>query len=562
MSRLKKLLLLGFILVILSRGGAQGQALPMLHIIDAKSRTSDARLDRPVTFDADRMYLGELLEKVSAQTGVSVSMPAEDLGSGIPITCHLKNISLADFMNSVWSLVGFSKANWQITFESKQNTLSYQLLPTAASRALAERLQRESDEHTAHLFAVLLKMHTMTPKERQANAHQLAQALLMDNDADVKFYVEDSPTSARYWLMIGLFATELTPDQQAQLLKGEAIILPWNHLNGDTQAMLQVSAGHSYTVTNGVRTENEPNAVRFAYRRAGIGNKKHIARELSIGVGRASGFAGRSYMGVMELRLEALIYEGWILPGDLRHAEPEKQVVSALPVLPENTLWPHVAPLDLLLTQLADVQNVSYMGVLPDDANNRPEVSVGKSAGQCLDDLKNQASLLHKWRDGVLLFNYPVWFFGDDEQYPYALVKQLRESKQRNAGNPLTIPDIADAVITLNDVQMKRLAKEFPQIDNNKTKRAVFVFYKKYPEMLSEVGVAMDLNAVAMLKELKLMPALEEKDALERVRIIEKAHPQINDGRRLYRVQIQTAKQKEWQQIGDVSILPGRSALR
>jgi hypothetical protein len=74
--------------------------------------------------------------------------------------------------------------------------------------------------------------------------------------------------------------------------------------------------------------------------------------------------------------------------------------------------------------------------------------------------------------------------------------------------------------------------------------------------------VAVDLVMVATLKELNLMPSLAETDSLQRIRIIEKADPRINDGRRLYRVQIQTARQKEWLQVGDVSILPNRTAPR
>ena len=109
---------------------------------------------------------------------------------------------------------------------------------------------------------------------------------------------------------------------------------------------------------------------------------------------------------------------------------------------------------------------------------------------------------------------------------------------------------------------MKRLANEFPQIDANKTKRAIFVFYKKYPGILSDEGLMVDLNMVAALKELKLMPPLADNDVLVRMRIIEKDHPQINDGRRLYRIQIQTNQQKEWWQVGDVSILPDRNAPR
>ena len=551
------------LLLMLHGGVVQGQMLPMHHLIDAETRASDARLDTNVNFDADRMCLGEVLEKVSVQTGVSVSIPAEDSNSGIPITCHLKNTPLSSVMNAIWSLVSFSKATWQITSEAQSKERSYQLLPTPSSSALAERLTRETDHLTANLIALMLKMQSMTPKERQANVHQLAQAMLRDNDAIAKTYVEESPASAHFWSSIGVFTTVLTPDQQLQVLKGQTVSVPLSPLEAGTQAILLASATHYYSTADGIRTENEPpDTVRFSCNQYAFGNKKHMIKDICIGVGNGTHFTSSNLLGSIEKGLTALVDEGWILPGDLRHHETEKHNVSALPYLPESALWQHVAPFDLLLTQLADAQKVSYIAVVPDDANNQIQVSVGKSAGQCLDDLRNEASLLHKWRDGILLFNYPVWFYGDDALYPYAVVKHLQKSKQRNAGSPLTIPDISDAVTTLTDIQMKRLAKDFPQVYDNENNRSIFVFYKKYPRILSEEGMAVDLNMFALLKELKLMPPSAEKDALARIRIVERAHPQINDGRRLYRIQIQMAQQKEWRQVGDVSILPDRIAPR
>jgi len=542
---------------------AHGQTLPIQQIVDAKMRAVDTRLETSVTFDADRMYLGEALEKVSAQTGVSVSIPAEDPASGIPITCHVKNIPLADFMNSVWSLVSFPNATWQITVDLQQNMRRYQLLPTVASRALADRLSREAAQYSVDLVAVLLKMCNMTPKERQANAHQLAQAMLAENDDKVRYYVNDSKSADDYWAMIRAFATALTPDQQAQLLQGGTISLPLNSLDANTQATLRASIGHNYTESNGVRIEEPPpDTVRFSFGQHDIGNKydtdskQHLIRQLFIGVGNAHSFVSGTYLGGMQLGLKNRVLGRWILPGDLLHAATEKQVLSTLPDLPAASLWQHVAPFDRLLTQLAAAQSVSYIGVAPEDPNNQVDLPFGKSVELCLEELRRSTGVMHKWRDGVLLFNYSVWFYGDEAQYPYAVVKQLRESKQRHIGTPLTLPEIADDVITLSLVQMKRLAKEFPQIKDNRIKRPIFVFYKKYPGTLSEEGLTADLNMVAMLKELKLMPPLLEKDALKKIRILEKALPQARDDRRFYRLQFQTTQQKAWQEIDYLSILP------
>ena len=110
MKKFKGTYRIGLTLLFLFGGVAHGQIIPVHTFVDAKARASDPRLDTLVTFDADRMYLGEVLENISAQTGVSVSIPATDSNSGTPITCHIKNVPLADLMNSLWSLVGYSKA--------------------------------------------------------------------------------------------------------------------------------------------------------------------------------------------------------------------------------------------------------------------------------------------------------------------------------------------------------------------------------------------------------------------------------------------------------------------
>lgn len=212
--------------------------------------------------------------------------------------------------------------------------------------------------------------------------------------------------------------------------------------------------------------------------------------------------------------------------------------------------------MDLLLTQFAEAQNISYISILPEETDDHVSISVGKPMEQCLHDLEEHAELMHKWRDGVLLLNYPLWFFGEDAQYPYAIVKQLRQNSRHNDGTALTFPDITDAVITLTPMQMKRLAKEFPQVDANKTKRSLFVFYKKYPEILSATGMAIDLRMLALLKELKLLPTLAEKDTPERIRIIEKPVSNAKDQRRIYLAQMQTSQHKEWADIESLVIMP------
>ena len=109
--------------------------------------------------------------------------------------------------------------------------------------------------------------------------------------------------------------------------------------------------------------------------------------------------------------------------------------MDALPSLPETSLWKSVPALDQMLTQVTEAQNASYIAIVPDDIGGQILPGAGKTAGQCFDMLQTNVGLMHKWRNGVLLFNYQIRFYGDDALSPYAVVKRLREKRKQQAGD-------------------------------------------------------------------------------------------------------------------------------
>ena len=282
-----------------------------------------------------------------------------------------------------------------------------------------------------------------------------------------------------------------------------------------------------------------------------------MMRNLRIGIGNKNGFMTSDYLAALELGMANTIFERWILPGDMRRAEADDKTMNALPTPPAEDFWSHAPPVDRLLTQFAEDQNVSFIGIVPQEARLGTEITGRKSAGQYLSVLQTELGLMHKWRGGLLLFNTPLWFYGDEAQYPYSIVKQLRKSKEDASGRPLAFQDIADAVVTLSDVQMKRLAKEFPHEESNKAKRPLFALYKKYPNILGGEGAVVDLNMVSVMEQLKVMPPIASKETLTRIRVLEQDNPQFKDDRRSYDVQVQTMQHHDWQNVGIVTIFPG-----
>jgi len=69
-----------------------------------KMRQEDSRLDKPVTLIAPRIYVGELLERLSEQMGVRLTAGEKDGAADDQVMVLLKDVPLGDAMNALWSL--------------------------------------------------------------------------------------------------------------------------------------------------------------------------------------------------------------------------------------------------------------------------------------------------------------------------------------------------------------------------------------------------------------------------------------------------------------------------
>lgn len=287
----------------------------------------------------------------------------------------------------------------------------------------------------------------MTPQEREGHVDEFAEVMLKDSDETAKVSMLDTPANNDYWSQVRLFATALSQDQQSRLRKGTTVSLPLTGLSAANQATISASAAHVTMETNGVRTVILPDTVKFSFNRSSDDNR-HMARDLRLGIGHQHSLNGngpfmqtRTFLGMLEYELTSRLTRNWILPGDLFGRAVEKQVVTDLPTLPQESIRSHVPAFDRKLAQMAEAENFSYIGIVPEYVDH--VFTTSRPDPQNLEYL-SPWPLLYKWRNGVLLFNYPLWFYGDDAQSPYALVQQLRASKQRTGVSDFLSPDLED----------------------------------------------------------------------------------------------------------------------
>ncbi len=139
--------------------------------ITQEMRQADKRLETLITLAAPRIYLGELLEQVSAQSHVSITTSLREPMSGARLTISFRRMPLADVLNGLYSLLSFRDAEWRWERTGKPDTsdnYTYHFIITEAARSLPDRLRQKAQAAFEHEAMSLLGAVKMTQQERDA----------------------------------------------------------------------------------------------------------------------------------------------------------------------------------------------------------------------------------------------------------------------------------------------------------------------------------------------------------------------------------------------------------
>jgi len=72
--------------------------------VTATMRKADTRLQTRVTLRSPHILMGELLERLSKQSGVTLTADTWSAAGSDSVTVSLRDVPLADAMNTLWSL--------------------------------------------------------------------------------------------------------------------------------------------------------------------------------------------------------------------------------------------------------------------------------------------------------------------------------------------------------------------------------------------------------------------------------------------------------------------------
>ena len=532
---------------------AFGQNAPVEAPITFKMRRTDARLNAPVTFSADRVYLGELLEALSTKTGVVLSMDNTDRFSGTLIACDLNQAPLAEVMNALWSLLGSKDGLWEWKVDARQPQSRYLLRPTPDARLSADRLRRAMQRTFEAKADALMQMAFLSPEARKVGVERYAAAMGMEDPKSARAFLTACLDDENMWTSMRLFANQLSPNQRLRVLRGEMVDVPLRSLSPEDRraaTKLQDADDPGRAARERLQLQAPAETLRFqgtCYRNGAIPS----SLSMMVGIGsEQQGWPLRGYLGLGTYGLSPGVFADWILPGDLRTRDLETHPMIEPVAFRSEAVWRRAPVQEQNFAQLAAANDVSFLAVVSENTRHDTPALLGKTPAQYFSDLWKMPKMMHKWREGILLIHYPEWFYEDETQVPFDIVKRLRVSLQNQDGL-LSLDDVATPVMTLNAAQLSHLSEEFPfpgariltMGQPPQPMASICAFYKRYPKTWSERGVPIDLKMQAYLQNSNLWPTLfEENESITTVRLRDLPDRFAGDVRHTYTVQLYTTK--------------------
>lgn len=417
--------------------------------LPAGARRADPRLERPVTFQADRVRVADLLARLAEQTGVALSAGTNGDGAGDEVvTVAFRSLQLAEALDALWSLFSHQGGEWHWLRDGALGSPRYRLLRPRAAQLLPFRLKQLTEsiwwEHVEKMRAAV-----------RLSPEALQEAARSDPVLRACF-----PTpNTRMERGLRLFFTHFTEEQQREILAGKRQpTVPIRDLGQPGLEMVRLLWDRALPTRAGDYSALPESAEFYVGVRPGSTPTMFIQFGDLGGYGYLGGLVVR---GEWAERLRAL----WLMRGDSLESDLAEAVV------PRQTRPAPTEPLMVLdrLRELSEDAPLSLLAwsvpsIPPKQVNpHEPGSPGGKKLSEFLTILsKTPFYSVHKWRGRVLLLNELMWFEGAarGETVPFAEIVELRRQAEEGNGF-LSLRNLARAAGRLSDVQLYSLRGEF-----------------------------------------------------------------------------------------------------
>jgi hypothetical protein len=463
--------------------------------ISPEMRTADPRLEKTVSISEKEIYLGELLDRVAKQSGISVRLDQDDAGANAKILISVSQMRLANLMNDLWSLSSFQKAEWKWLRSGQPGSYSYILMRPGPARDLPEKLkskiQIDFEQHVARL-------------ERASRMTDAEKKRIPGNEAD-----DLEINSARTMLAMAIFSEQLSADDQRSVLSA---------VERRQVSTAGLSDSEKQFVTRWANGVLPPYIVFKAQR-----SNDDLAPSLFLMTPNANGTeSGYGNAGGVPLGLaeSSLLEASWLLPGDSSASDLDKRTISfkerpgeftfnhvdsesmrALQALPMDKRRELIRRAHLALeTELTDLSNgaaIPVIAILP-TSQSSGQLANGDTVSVYLKKVNPayKRQLMVKWRNDALLLCSPSWFYHALERMAWSTVTELR----RIADEGVPLERLLRAVERITRMQIDAVSDEFPFLKPLVPAQNLFGLYYKYPQILAAEGLKVSADNVEAIR--------------------------------------------------------------
>jgi hypothetical protein len=395
---------------------------------------NDPRLDSKITIKREKIFLGEFLEEISKQSGIAFIVSDKDRMAGLPLTVSIKDQSVANCLNALWSFVSYSSAICRWEAIKSNHIISYKFIRSNNSMYLNERLLAEEKKEFGNHIDKLLD----TSRNTQGN---------FDSSLD-KSSLEGgflSRAIGRTKEGINLLADNLSNGDLKDLIsKNKSLEIPFGNLDPKSKKFVTDIYGKSNGKIVNRDTGAELSSIPFPKTikiRANTpeNNPGDPVSCIFIEIGDLGGYG---YIGgnTFNKYFAHKISEGWILLQDSPHSANEKKEMKPGYFKKNASVFEKI-------TNIAEANNIPLICAIPESNNvfisNPKQISLA----DYLDKMEDSpVKFIHKWNGNFLLLSYSYWFYNDIEtrRVHWEMLKMLRMNKDKFIGvnDNLIIPPL------------------------------------------------------------------------------------------------------------------------
>jgi hypothetical protein len=525
--------------VLLTSGAAAARCSE----INEKFRDEDARLQQRVTLTPRRVLLGDLFAELNKQTGVVIEEDERDQAPGVEVVAACKDLPLCSLLDAIWALLGNTDSKYRWYRDGSPANYKYTLYEPDAVKKRAARLNEYALRAYENYVNTLCDLADLTTLQRKARKSEFKRAFIDTDPQQIDIMFDNEGLWKHYALFAALVPTE---SRTAVLLGRQAV----NVSVSETSEKIQDLFSATWKTWN-TRTREPDGSLTPVPPPSSIQIFAVGPRESDILPTVMLQDSPYSRVSLISTRrtgvgLANILKKRWLLPSDSLSDKQDQVKVPAIPaekpiisprqpgdVEPKFDIAPGVDPamaqafmervrsgqrqqshsVEEYLKGLCRATNLSLVAVLPHGSSPSLDFQRDGIVKDYLTRLEGAgSSLMHKWRNSVLLVSFPQWFFNNSHSLPYYIVKEFPSL----GSGIVELPDMAKIMGKATDADVSVLSQRYAVIRDAQIIRPGLLLAKLHPQVLTTSGFAVDEET---LQYLQRAPFLETRPEIKEGRI-------------------------------------------